>query len=237
MCCVPLPVRAFAHNNNPSAAFVLADAASPTSEHTAHQDAQSTQQAAEQLFSGELGLSGRFGGTIGHVLAAPVGFALPGAGFDLKLRLALPLAFYLESRAGFSLGVDESGVLGGGYGLLGAIGYRWFDESYATFSSDFHLGLSSYPLIPVPAVGTYHKLSFKLVHTNWCEWDAHLKANLDLLLIAPNASAGAATSFKFLLGDWQAGLEAGAEGEVLIAAVANFASGTLFARVLLGLDF
>jgi hypothetical protein len=170
------------------------------------------------------------------MLLAPFAFALPGGGGDLKYRYDLDDRWFLEGRGHLSLGVDDGGVLGGGYGLVGAFGLRWFDVRWCTLSSDIHLGLSSYSLIPVPMLGLYHELMFVPVDVEWLAWDIKLKASSDLLLIVPNLGAGASTALTFMLGPVLLGAELAAEGDLLIALVMNTASGALSARLFTGFE-
>lgn len=184
----------------------------------------------------KLGGAARLGGTAGHMLMAPFAFALPGGGGDLKYRYARDDRWFAEGRGHLSLGVDEGGVLGGGYSLAGAVGGYWFDVRWCALSTDFHLGLSSYSLIPIPMAGLYHELMFVPVDVGWLAWDIKLKASSDLLLIVPNLGAGASTALTFTIGPVLLGAELAAEGDLLIAVVMNSASGALSARLFTGFE-
>lgn len=193
--------------------------------------------AAGPAHSLELGGDGRVGGTVGHILAVPMAFALPGGGAKLKYRLQLNEDWHLRADARLSLGVDEAGELGGGYGLLGGVGYCWGDKGWTRLESELHLGVRSYSLIPVPAIGLHHVWGFYPVRLDWLRWDITLDATTDLLVIVPYLSAGVSTGLTFSLGWVDLGAEVGAEGGVLIAVLANLASGAVYARGVVGARF
>ncbi len=156
----------------------------------------------------------------------PFAFALPGGGVELKLRWRSPTGWIVDSRAGLSLGVDETGTLGGGYhGTVGVVG-TWYDAGWSSLSTRSYVGLSSFSLIPVPGVGSNTTLAFVPVRRGSFRWILALDGTVELLIIVPRFVLGASTAVLFDIGDLSLGVEAGGAAEAVVAVAANVVSAT-----------
>lgn len=197
--------------------------------------AQDKQEKQKQTL--KIGFSGQLGAGAGHVLVVPVVYAAPGLGGRGKYRLQFAERWHLEGRGGLSLGIDESGIIGGGYGAELALGYAWIDVDWMVLSSDFHLGLSSYSLIPIPAGGFYHEAAFYPVDLDFFVWDIKLGLTTDLLLIFPNLGISAASGLTFFIGPLLLGIDLSAQADATVTILANSASAGLKAEVFAGFRF
>ncbi len=213
------------------------DAEEPEKSAESKEPREPEEPARDLRHHSKIGASARIGASVGHVLAVPFAMALPGGGGSLRHRYHFAEDWFLEARMQLSLGADETGVLGGGYGLTGAIGYMWWDVGWSEFRSDLHLGIASYSLIPLPMLGLGHELSFFPVHNEWFVWEIEFELGTDILLIVPDLSAGISTSAAVAFGSMLVGVELAADGDVLVAIVANSASGALSATLYAGFAF
>ena len=185
----------------------------------------------------ELSASGRVGASAGHVLAVPYAFTLPGGGADLKLRHGIHNALYGHGALSFSLGVDESGTLGGGYRARGGLGLTWLDVGWFAFATEAHLGLGSISLIPVPALGLRAAAVVRPVRFEHFVWELGADLEPELLVVVPRLKGGVHTAVTVPIGWFFLGVAAEASAEAVVAVVANLVSATAGARLFVGFAY
>lgn len=185
----------------------------------------------------ELSASGRVGASAGHVLVAPFAFALPGGGAELKLRHTLHDALYGHGALGGSLGVDENGTLGGGYRARAGLGLTWLDVGWFAFATEAHLGLGSFSLIPVPAIGLRAAALVRPLRFEHFIWELGVDVEPELLVIVPRVKGGVHTAALVPLGDFFVGVAAEGSAEAVVAIVANVVSATGGLRLFAGFSY
>lgn len=181
-----------------------------------------------------LGGSARVGAQVGHVLQVPEAMVFPGAGLQLRYKVTFPQRVFAGVEAAGNAGMDEQGAPFGGYRVMGFLGATWLSWRWFQLSTEFHLGPSSYSLVPLPRAGVGNTLTFTPVNLGWLKWDASAAINTDVLLVAPSLSGTLATSLTLRVWKLFVGGDVGANAEGLVMGFANSASGTLQARAVCG---
>ena len=176
---------------------------------------------------------GRFGGTVGHVLAAPYAVPSPGGGLALRLRHAFDRHGYGELELGGSLGITPT-ELAVGYRVRGLLGIWWFDLGYVALTSDAHAGLTSLFLLPLPRAGLTHALVVRPVVVERFAWELIADVDTDLHLVFPAFGTSLATAGKLRWGWFAASLEVGVEGDVFVGWAFNSAGAAAYARLGVG---
>ncbi len=188
-------------------------------------------------FSFEVGGVGRAGGVAGHVWAVPaVGPALGGGG-RFRLRYAFSPAWEISGSAGAVVGAADDGSLGFGYNGFATLHLNWIRLSWLRLQSATHAGLTGFLLFPIPTFGFTHSATFYPVNLEFFRWNIRLGIVTDVLLVVPHLGADVATGVEFFFGPVVIGAEVRAEGDLLIAVIANQASALAVAELSVGFRF
>lgn len=185
----------------------------------------------------ELSASGRVGASAGHLLVAPFAFALPGGGAELRVRHRLFRDLYGHGALAGSLGVDEHGTIGGGYRARAGLGLTWIDVGWFHFATEAHLGLGSFSLIPVPALGLRAAAAVRPVRFEHFIWELGADVEPELLVIVPRLKGGVHTAALVPLGSFFFGVAAEGSAEAVVAIVANVVSATGGVRLFAGFAY
>lgn len=184
-----------------------------------------------------VGLVGRLGASVGHVLIVPVAYAFPSIALEGGIRVALWKNGYFAGIASLSLGVDDNGGPLGSYRGRLSLGVRWLDLGWLALSSEAHAGVASFAFVPIPRWGLGHSLVVTPVNLGGLAWDIGLDVDTDLLVIAPTLGATVGTGLRFISGRWCLIFEVEAGAEAMIAVFANTLGGAVSARVTSGWTF
>ena len=184
---------------------------------------------------------GRFGGSIGNVLAVP--FAVPGPGATQTLRADLTaFVFYGAVDISATLGMrdDQGDAPIVGYGAMLRGGLR-FDLEVVKLQAELHGGISSLALFPLPRGGVGFSASLYPVRTRSFQVDITPSLDLDALLIAPAPSAELSAGARYTLSGCGQSLwieaRAGVQGSAIIAVLVNTLSGAVFLGAHAGVTF
>jgi hypothetical protein len=187
------------------------------------------------------GTDGRFGGSIGNVLAVP--FAVPGPGATQTLRADLTAFIFfgaIDVSATLGLRDDQGDAPLVGYGAMLRSGLR-FDFQVLRLQAEVHGGISSLALFPLPRAGVGFAASLYPVRTRSYQIDITPSLDLDALLIAPAPSAELSAGARYILSGCGQSIwleaRAGVQGSAVIAVLANTLSGAVFIGAHIGVTF
>jgi hypothetical protein len=188
-------------------------------------------------------LDGRLGGAVGNVLLVPFATPGPGLGASLGGTFLVWDTFFTRADIAASAGYAQNGdalPLAGYEGLV-AVGAR-MNGRYAGLSADVHLGVSSVALFPLPRTGVGGEVIVRPVAVDFDDdagfwWDFRLRADADVLIIAPAPSASLSTGVRWWGGSTFVGARAGVAGDAIIAVVFNTVGASAFLSLESGLVF
>jgi hypothetical protein len=194
--------------------------------------------ARQHAFS--IGAVGKGGYSIGHVWNLPyTSVPSPGVGLRARYRLQLNESWRMTADGTISVGGSDDGsvVSVGSYRATFGVGHLWFDLGWLQWWTTAHLGFESFLLIPVPLYGFSNELILLPIRWSWLIWSITGVLDTDLYVIVPSITVALSTAVVVPIWFMWVGGEVLAEGQGIVAGVANAAGGSVQARVITGFVF
>lgn len=179
---------------------------------------------------------GRFGVSVGNVLLVPFAIPGPAAGGELSAQLVFVEHITVGGDLALSFGLStdraDPAPLAGYKGRLrfGLLA----DADHLVLAADFHVGVSSIALLPLPRVGLGGSATFRLYRDEFFVWDIKADADLDLVIIAPSPGLGLSSGFTARYGYGEAGVRLGVDADAVIAVLVNTAGAAAYVNVFVG---
>jgi hypothetical protein len=187
-----------------------------------------------------LGVVGKGGYSIGHVWSVPYwSVPSPGVGLRARYRLRLNEWWRLTTDGTVSIGGSDDGsiISVGSYRATFGVGRLWFDLGWLQWWTTMHLGFESFLLIPVPLVGVSNELVLMPIRWSWLIWSITGVLDTDLYVIVPSITVALSTAVVVPIWFTWVGAEVLAEGQGIVAGVANAAGASVQARMITGFVF
>lgn len=187
-----------------------------------------------------LGLITKAGYSIGHLWNIPfTSVPTPGVGLRGRYRLMLAPTWRFTVDGSVSIGGSDDGsaVSVGSYRATAGVGHRWFDFGWFQWWTTLHAGFESFFLIPVPLMGVSNEFVLTPIRWSWLIWSNVLVIDTDLYVIVPSVTGTISSSVVVPIWFTWVGAEVIAEGQGIVAGVANSVGGSIGARLLTGFVF
>ena len=187
-----------------------------------------------------LGLITKAGYSIGHVWNIPfTSVPTPGVGIRGRYRLMIAPAWRFTVDGSVSIGGSDDGsaVSVGSYRATAGVGRRWFDFGWFQWWTTLHGGFESFFLVPVPLLGVSNEFVLTPIRWSWLIWSNVFVVDTDLYVIVPSVTGTISSSVVVPIWFTWIGAEVIAEGQGIVAGVANSVGGSVGARLLTGFVF